>query len=106
MLKLARKVEDLEDVRFLVNVLNEVRVHAPAVGAAALSVSCPRAHTFTSSLTRTPTMQVREKEADIDAHITPIEDMYSLLLRYEVRMRQSCSSELSARAAGGHWCLP
>lgn len=30
-------------------------------------------------------LQVREKEADIDALITPIEEMYSLLLRYEVR---------------------
>jgi hypothetical protein len=30
-------------------------------------------------------LQIREKEADIDALITPIEDMYSLLLRYEVR---------------------
>jgi len=30
------------------------------------------------------TPQIREKEADIDALITPIEDMYSLLLRYEV----------------------
>lgn len=29
-------------------------------------------------------MQIREKEADIDALITPIEEMYSLLLRYEV----------------------
>eukprot|EP00878_Enallax_costatus_P041459 GHUV01048245.1.p1 GENE.GHUV01048245.1~~GHUV01048245.1.p1 ORF type:complete len:369 (+),score=142.53 GHUV01048245.1:96-1202(+) len=51
-LKLQRKVEDLEDVRFLVGTLNEVR----------------------------------EKEADIDTLITPIEDMYSLLLRYEVRV--------------------
>uniref|UniRef100_A0A383W453 AAA+ ATPase domain-containing protein n=1 Tax=Tetradesmus obliquus TaxID=3088 RepID=A0A383W453_TETOB len=51
-LKLNRKVEDLEDVRYLVNVLNEVR----------------------------------EKEADIDSMIAPIEDMYSLLLRYEVRV--------------------
>lgn len=30
--------------------------------------------------------QVRGKEADIDAQIAPIEDMYSLLLRYEVRV--------------------
>lgn len=30
-------------------------------------------------------VQIREKEADIDVLITPIEDMYSLLLRYEVR---------------------
>jgi hypothetical protein len=29
-------------------------------------------------------LQIREKEADIDVLITPIEDMYSLLLRYEV----------------------
>ena len=31
-------------------------------------------------------LQIRQKEADIDALITPIEDMYSLLLRYEVRL--------------------
>jgi hypothetical protein len=31
-------------------------------------------------------MQVREKEADIDTLILPIEDMYALLLRYEVRV--------------------
>jgi hypothetical protein len=29
-------------------------------------------------------LQVRDKEADIDSMIAPIEDMYSLLLRYEV----------------------
>lgn len=29
-------------------------------------------------------LQVREKEADIDSMIAPIEDMCSLLLRYEV----------------------
>ena len=28
--------------------------------------------------------QVREKESNIDSLITPIEDMYALLLRYEV----------------------
>jgi len=32
------------------------------------------------------TMQIREKEADIDTLINPIEDMYALLLRYEVRL--------------------
>lgn len=36
------------------------------------------------------TLQIREKEADIDALITPIEDMYSLLLRYEVRQTFRC----------------
>ncbi len=35
-------------------------------------------------------LQVREKEADIDALISPIEDMYALLLRYEVR-RTACT---------------
>jgi hypothetical protein len=30
-------------------------------------------------------VQIREKEVDIDVLITPIEDMYNLLLRYEVR---------------------
>jgi dynein heavy chain len=29
--------------------------------------------------------EVREKEADVEALIAPIEDMYGLLLRYEVR---------------------
>jgi hypothetical protein len=33
-------------------------------------------------------LQIRE-ESDIDALITPIEDMYSLLLRYEVRGHHS-----------------
>ena len=30
--------------------------------------------------------EVREKESDIDSLVTPIEDMYALLLRYEVRV--------------------
>ncbi|DBA69380.1 TPA: Dynein gamma chain, flagellar outer arm [Trebouxia sp. C0005] len=51
-LKLNRKVEDLEDVRFIMGVLKEIR----------------------------------EKEANVDNLINPIEDMYSLLMRYEVRV--------------------
>lgn len=31
-------------------------------------------------------MQIREKEANVDNLINPIEDMYSLLMRYEVRV--------------------
>lgn len=34
-------------------------------------------------------LQIREKESDIDALITPIEDMYSLLMRYEVGEREN-----------------
>lgn len=30
--------------------------------------------------------QVRDREADIDATIVPLEDMYGLLARYEVRL--------------------
>jgi hypothetical protein len=37
-------------------------------------------------------LQVREKEADIDSMIAPIEDMYSLLLRYEVSSVKTRSS--------------
>ena len=33
--------------------------------------------------------QVREKESNIDGLITPIEEMYGLLLRYEVRVLKS-----------------
>ena len=51
-LKLTRQVEDLEDVRTVMEVLAEVR----------------------------------EKESDIDSLVTPIEEMYALLLRYEVRV--------------------
>eukprot|EP00955_Chlamydomonas_euryale_P103513 365498-Chlamydomonas_euryale.AAC.1 len=50
--KLNRKIEDLEDVRGIMNVLKEVR----------------------------------EKESEIDNLIGPIEEMYALLLRYEVRV--------------------
>ena len=31
-------------------------------------------------------LQVREKEANVDNLINPIEDMYALLMRYEVRV--------------------
>ena len=31
-------------------------------------------------------LQIREKEANVDNLINPIEDMYSLLMRYEVRV--------------------
>jgi hypothetical protein len=31
-------------------------------------------------------MQVNDREAEIDDYIGPIEDMYRLLARYEVRM--------------------
>eukprot|EP00798_Chlamydomonas_sp_ICE-L_P031303 gene31303-6451_t len=51
-LKLNRKIEDLEDVRGIMNVLKEVR----------------------------------EKESEIDNLIGPIEEMYTLLLRYEVKV--------------------
>eukprot|EP00884_Botryococcus_braunii_P007425 jgi/Botrbrau1/16684/Bobra.0317s0002.1 len=51
-LKLNRKIEDLEDVRFVMAVLKEVR----------------------------------EKEASLDSLINPIEDMYALLVKYEVRV--------------------
>jgi len=51
-LKLNRKIEDLEDVRGIMNVLKEVR----------------------------------EKESEIDNLIGPIEEMYGLLGRYEVRV--------------------
>jgi hypothetical protein len=37
-------------------------------------------------------LQVRDKEADIDSMIAPIEDMYSLLLRYEVGGRTSTNT--------------
>jgi dynein heavy chain len=60
-LKLNRKVEDLEDVRYIMNTLKEVR----------------------------------EKEANIDGLITPIEDMYALLLRYEVRVPKEETSMVS-----------
>jgi dynein heavy chain len=60
-LKLNRKVEDLEDVRYVMNCLKEVR----------------------------------EKEANIDGLITPIEDMYALLLRYEVRVPKEETSMVS-----------
>jgi hypothetical protein len=58
---LNRKVEDLEDVRYVMNCLKEVR----------------------------------EKEANIDGLITPIEDMYALLLRYEVRVPKEETSMVS-----------
>jgi dynein heavy chain len=32
--------------------------------------------------------QVREKEANLDTLINPIEDMYALLVRYEVRVHK------------------
>eukprot|EP00899_Mesostigma_viride_P009796 jgi/Mesvir1/18818/Mv04309-RA.2 len=51
-MKLSRQIEDLEDVRVVMNVLREVR----------------------------------EKEAEIDTIMMPIEEMYALLLRYEVRV--------------------
>ena len=50
--KLNRKIEDLEDVRLVMGILQEVR----------------------------------EKESEIDDLITPIEEMYALLGRYEVRV--------------------
>lgn len=40
-------------------------------------------------------LQVRSKEADIDALISPIEDMYALLLRYEVRVPKEETSMVS-----------
>ena len=54
-------MEDLEDVRYVMNTLKEVR----------------------------------EKEANIDSLITPIEDMYALLLRYEVRVPKEETSMVS-----------
>lgn len=51
-LALGHKVEDLEDVRTVMDVLREVR----------------------------------EREAEIDAQLSPIEEMYTLLVRYEVRV--------------------
>jgi dynein heavy chain, axonemal len=39
--------------------------------------------------------EVREKEADIDNLITPIEEMYGLLLRYEVRVPKEETSMVS-----------
>jgi hypothetical protein len=53
-----RKVEDLEDVRYVMAVLREVR----------------------------------DKEADIDTLIGPIEEMYALLTRYEVCARTRLSN--------------
>jgi hypothetical protein len=50
-----------------------------------LSVCDAESGVYVCINTRTCT-QVREKEADIDTYIAPIEDMYSLLLRYEVRV--------------------
>lgn len=89
-MKLGRKVEDLEDVRYLVNVLNEVLPSRAGMLLLASmnafrSVVQGQQSTMLTPLLRNTLPQIREKEADIDALITPIEEMYSLLLRYEVR---------------------
>lgn len=78
---MGRNIEDLEDVRSVMLVLKEVRQlcqncqctvsseeYAKCIGAI---IQC---------------MQVREQEADLDAMIRPIEDMYSLLRRYDVKV--------------------
>lgn len=64
--------------------------------------SCGQQHTNQQRLL--VLLQVREKEADIDALITPIEEMYSLLLRYEVW--PSCwpaTVHTRGRASGLQW---
>ena len=60
-MKLNRKMEDLEDVRYIMNILSELR----------------------------------SKEAEIDSVMSPIEDMYSLLLRYEVQVPKEETDMLS-----------
>lgn len=60
-MKLNRKMEDLEDVRYIMTVLSELR----------------------------------SKEAEIDSVMSPIEDMYSLLLRYEVQVPKEETDMLS-----------
>lgn len=52
---------------------------SPHPGAAAPPPLCAPRHVASP--------QVREKESNIDSLITPIEEMYALLLRYEVRAR-------------------
>ena len=59
--KLNGKIEDLEDVRYVMNMLKEIRM----------------------------------KEADIDNLIGPIEEMYALLMRYDVRVPKEESSMVS-----------
>ena len=47
----------------------------------------PLAICICSSAPSWPPLQVREKDSNIDSLISPIEDMYALLLRYEVWYR-------------------
>jgi hypothetical protein len=35
-------------------------------------------------------VQIRQREADIEMHITPVEEQYHLLLRYDVRATRAC----------------
>jgi dynein heavy chain len=51
-MNLNRKIEDLEDVRLIMNILKEVR----------------------------------DRESEIDSTMVPIEEIYALLARYEVRV--------------------
>jgi hypothetical protein len=51
-----------------------------------------------------PVLQVRDKEADIDSMIAPIEDMYSLLLRYEVGGETSSRSQSHTATTAQQQC--
>lgn len=46
-------------------------------------------------LNQSAMMQVREKEANIDNLINPIEEMYALLVRYEVRVAKEETDTVS-----------
>lgn len=76
--KLNHRVEDLEDVRMVMSVLKEVCAPIPP---SSILQFCKVAGMHMGL-----SLQVREKEGDLDAIIGPIEEMYALLRRYDVRI--------------------
>ena len=112
-MKLGRKIEDLEDVKFLMSVLQNVRFCSGSVlsciGRGALLTrryERTSLHCMLSQKDPCAAMQVREREADIDETIVPLEEMYGLLSRYEVRKLlgtiQRASDSQAAQGGGAY----
>jgi hypothetical protein len=106
LVRIGRKIDDLEDVRMVMDALHEVSDYESATSiirrlSSSLQVSSRDTHASSvwtldwCFFVDTIAPQIREKGAHIDAIIIPIEEIYALLARYDVRVPKDEMSMVS-----------